>query len=318
MNQVPPPRPTGTPPGDPFAAQRLLKPTGPIDVVFDSDTYNEIDDQYALAYMLRSTEKLRVQALYAAPFTWAPRADTPRDGMEKSYQEMKHVLSLIDRRDLFPLLHRGAEHFLQSETEPAVSDAARDLARRAMAYTPDAPLYVIAIGAITNIASAILLNPDIADRIVVVWLGGNGLDWTDNHEFNLSQDIAAARVVFGSGAALVMLPCGGVVSEFAVSRQELIRRLQGKNALCDYLLQETLACLERQSDPPACAKVLWDVTAVAWLLDGAFTEDRLEHAPIPGYDRQWRFDPTRHMVRYVYKINREHLLDDLFRKLAEE
>jgi hypothetical protein len=47
----------------------LSAPKGNIDVVIDTDAYNEIDDQFAIAYLLRSTEKLNTRAIYAAPFT---------------------------------------------------------------------------------------------------------------------------------------------------------------------------------------------------------------------------------------------------------
>ena len=48
--------------------RRLRRPGGPVDAVLDTDTYNEIDDQFALSYMIRSEEKIRVRGLYAAPF----------------------------------------------------------------------------------------------------------------------------------------------------------------------------------------------------------------------------------------------------------
>ena len=70
-----------------------------------------------------------------------------------------------------------------------LSPAAEDLAKRAMDYTPEKPLYVVAIGAITNVASALLLKPEIRDCIVLVWLGGNALHWPDNREFNMYQDV---------------------------------------------------------------------------------------------------------------------------------
>ena len=61
--------------------QRLANmrcPDGPVDLVIDSDTYNEIDDQFAIAYALHAPEKIRVQALYAAPFT-NERSTSPGD-----------------------------------------------------------------------------------------------------------------------------------------------------------------------------------------------------------------------------------------------
>lgn len=48
--------------------KNLQTPDREIDVVLDTDAYNEIDDQYAIAYLLRSKPKLHTRALYAAPF----------------------------------------------------------------------------------------------------------------------------------------------------------------------------------------------------------------------------------------------------------
>lgn len=40
----------------------------PVDTVIDTDAYNEIDDQFAISYLLSHGESLRTVALYAAPF----------------------------------------------------------------------------------------------------------------------------------------------------------------------------------------------------------------------------------------------------------
>ena len=72
------------------AAQRLSMlecPKGMIDVVLDTDTYNEIDDQFAVSYALKSKEQIRLIALLATPFHNA-RSESPEDGMEKSYREI--------------------------------------------------------------------------------------------------------------------------------------------------------------------------------------------------------------------------------------
>ena len=83
------------------------------------------------------------------------------------------------------------------------------------------PLYVVAIGAITNVASALLLEPRLAERIVVVWLGGQPLQAPSNREFNLRQDPVAARTVFDSGVPLVHIPCQGVTSHLHTTVAEL-------------------------------------------------------------------------------------------------
>ncbi|MCL2662881.1 MAG: nucleoside hydrolase [Oscillospiraceae bacterium] len=296
--------------------RRLEKPKGTVDVVIDTDTFNEIDDQYALAYLIKKEKKLNLKAIYAAPF-FNEKSTGPGDGMEKSFNEINKVLSLMGRDDLKTIVFKGSDRYLPSETEPVISDAAKHLAELASAYSSEKQLYVIVIGAITSIASALLIEPDIKDKIVVIWLGGNAHDWHTNAEFNLSQDVAAARVVFGCGVPLVQLPCMGVVSAFTTGGPELEYWLRGKNDLCNYLLDSTVKQALEDGGLPTWTRVIWDVTAVAWLLDGEFMLDRLEPSPIPEYDHHYAFNKTRHPIRYVYHINRDALFEDLFRTLAE-
>ena len=295
--------------------RRLEKPKGRVDVVIDTDTYNEIDDQYALSYLIKSDEKLDLKAIYAAPF-FNEKSTGPADGMEKSYREIMNVLTLLEREDLKEHVYRGSTEYLPSETEPVISDAAKDLAERAMNYTEEHPLYVVAIAAITNVASALLLNPDIKNRIVLIWLGGNATNWPDNKEFNLYQDVAGARIVFGCGVPLVQLPCMGVVSAFTTSGPELEYHLRGKNKLCDYLVNVTTTEAAACNGGPVWTRPIWDVTADAWLLDGDFEEDCLIHSPIPEYDNRYAFDNNRHFIKYVYHIKRDKLFADLFAKLS--
>lgn len=295
--------------------RRLQRPQGSIDVVLDTDTYNEIDDQFALAYLIKNAQKLNLQAIYAAPFC-NNKADSPAEGMRKSYTEIRHILTLMEREDLLERVHAGSEGYLPDEHTPVRSDAASHLAQLAMRYTPEKPLYVVAIAAITNVASALLLKPEIRDRIVLVWLGGHALHWHDNHEFNLFQDIAAARVVLGCGAAVVLVPCMGVVDAFATTAAELRENLQGKNKLCDYLCNYTISECSQGARARCWSKPIWDVTAVGWLLDARFMQDEIIPSPIPEYDHRWGQDRRRHVIRYVYHINRDALFTDLMDKLS--
>ncbi len=301
--------------GDVEMLKRLRRPEGMADVVLDTDTYNEIDDQYALAYLIRSDDRLNLRAVYAAPFLNA-KSTSAGDGMEKSYQEILKILTLMERDDLKQIVYRGSESFLESETKAVDSEAARDLAERAMCYTTEKPLYVVAIGAITNVASALLMKPEIRDRIVVVWLGGNAASWPHTIEFNMRGDYAAARIIFGCGVPLVQLPCRGVVSEFRVSEPELEYHLRGRNRLCDYLVDNTENEANIHSGLKTWTRVIWDVTAVAWLL-GGFMEDCIMRAPMPGYDGHYVFGGDRPLMRYVYQIDRDKLAADLFEKLSK-
>lgn len=295
--------------------KRLEHPNQPIDVVMDTDTYNEIDDQFALAYLIRSPEKLNLQAVYAAPF-FNTKSIGPRDGMEKSFEEIKHILALMGEERRIDQVFQGSCTYLPDEQTPVESPAARDLVQRAMQRNPDGdPLYVAATGAITNVASALLIEPAIADRIVVVWLGGNAMGWPHASEFNLEQDVAAARVLFLSGVPVVQLPCMGVVNTFSTTGPELTYWLKGKNSLCDYLLDVTKKEAVLCDMGPCWSRVIWDVTTVAWLL-GGFTDDILAPCPVPQEDHRMSYDPVRPPIRYVYHVHRDKLFQDLFEKLC--
>ena len=292
----------------------LTCPDGMVDVVLDTDTYNEIDDQFALSYALFATEKIRLQAVYAAPFH-NERSIGPADGMERSYQEILKLFRLSGKETA---AFRGSVQYLADEKTPVLSPAVEDQCCRAMAYTPEKPLYVVAIGAITNIASALLLQPEIADRMVVIWLGGHSIHWMDNREFNCQQDVAAARVVYQSGVPLVILPCMGVVSAFTIAGPELEYWLRGKNPLCDYLADHTIEAAEEYARGRVWSRVIWDVTAVGWLMNekGNLMQDTLMPTPLPGYDHRYSFDEARPLCRYVYHINRDALFQDLFDHIA--
>lgn len=293
--------------------KKLQRPTGRIDVVMDTDTYNEIDDQFALSYLLSYGERISTKAVFAAPF-FNSHSEGPADGMEKSYEEIHHLLDLLGRDDLKPFVFKGAPKYLDDEQTPVVSPASEYLCKLAMNYTPEEPLYVVTIGAITNIASALLMEPQIADRIVVVWMGGHALHWPHTKEFNMYQDVAAARIVFGCGVPLVQIPGMGVSSAFTISEAELEKWLRGKNKLCDYLVQHTVDEVTYAVGKP-WTRVIWDVVAVAWLT-GDFTGSRIIPSPIPEYDNHYGINPERHPMCYVYHVDRDALAADLFARLS--
>ena len=300
--------------------KNLSVPEGKIDVVLDTDAYNEIDDQFAIGYMLRNTQKFNIKGICAAPFLNG-KSTCASDGMEKSYNEIRKLLSLAEMSSLENSVFKGSEEFLKDEKTAVRSEAADFIAALADDYSPEKPLYIVAIGAITNVASALLKNPKMTENCVVVWLGGHGVHMPlAASEFNMKQDIAAARVVFGCGIPLVQLPCGGVVDHFLTSKYELEHWLKGKNALCDYLYNNTIQEADSYAAGKPWTRVIWDVTAVAWLLNenSKFMAERLIPSPIPEYDGHYAFDSNRHLIKYVYNINRDSLFEDLFNKLGEK
>lgn len=289
----------------------LLAPRqGKLRVVLDTDTYNEIDDQYALVQLILSPERINLEAIYAAPF-YNDRSSGPGEGMELSYNE---ILELLKRLGVNAegLVHRGVTDYVGFEKVAREAAAVDDLIARARSASPADPLYVVAIGAISNVASALLKAPDIIDRTVVVWLGGHAFEWPHQVEFNLKQDVGGVQVLFDSGVPLVLVPCMGVTSHLHSTVPEIEKFVEPCGEIGKFL---SMRFKEYSDNHVGWAKEIWDMAAVAWLLDDSWTPSVLAHTPIMTDNITYSEDRGRHLLRYVTYVDRNPILQDFFAKL---
>lgn len=284
---------------------------GRIPVVIDSDAYNEIDDQMAIAWALLHPERIDLQAIYAAPFTnhfFGENSshiyvDDPAVGMQLSYEEILRVFDRLPTKKKLPKVFSGATHYLKDCTEPERSPAVIDLIQRARASSQT--LHILAIGAPTNIACALLLAPDIIEKIHIIWLGGNSYDWRDNKEFNLMQDITASRVLFDSGAVLTQIPCFGVTNCMATSVPELQHYFSNTSRIGNYFAELAPRC-------PwigfGSRKVIWDIVTVGYILSRDWFTCQFVPSPLINDNLNWSFDNRRHLIEVVKFIERDSLL----------
>ena len=355
-------------------ASALRFPTDEVvDIVIDTDAYNEVDDQFAIAWALRSTERLHVEAVYAAPFcsmaimkmmptpppgqerpkmtaeSLGPTvhfAATPAEGMEKSYQEILHLFELMGISS-DGMVYRGSKTYIEENGgQPVDSEAARDLIRRAMERPEGKRLYVLAIGAITNVASALMMEPSIADKITVVWLGGQPPYFKNGVEFNLMQDVPAAQHLLNCGVPLVLIPCLGVASHLTLTLPELDTLLIGKSDIGTYLGKivrdavnpspQAIAMADLfgydcgMNDIPmetkmkymtkasAWSRIIWDISTVAFVMSPNWTISSLQPSPILNDDMTWSHDPSRHPIRLCCYVKRDSVFGDLLMKLKDK
>lgn len=342
-------------------------------VVIDTDAANEIDDPYALAWALLAPERLDVQAVYAAPYSFAHRWHemqraaaaravpqqasafdralaqqhgakldrlarrgltleairdwpvfcTPGVGMQRSFDEIVRVFERL-RLPHAGRVFRGSERYLASADEPVMSEAVEHLIALARATAEDGtPLYVVAIGAVTNVASALIAAPDIARRIVVVWTSGYPTHAPHiNFSLNMEQDMAASRVVFGGGVPLVYLPGFHVGAQLRLSLPEVERHVQPCGAIGAYLhhlyTHNPLADLAGIDDvqAPGFSWVIWDLICIAWLLDPGWVPSELVATPGLSDERRWVARPASPPMREAHAVARDAVFGDFFATLA--
>ena len=277
-------------------------------LVIDTDAFNEIDDQFAIAYALSCPKTFDVRAILAAPF-FNEKSTSPEDGMEKSLLEIRRMLAILDSD---APAFSGARNYLPDGGQPADSAAAEALIRLARAMPDGEKLTVAAIAAATNVASALIMAPEIAKKIRVLWLGAHARHWHVQDEFNLRQDRAAAQALFLSGAEIVWFPCAGVVSHLSLTIWEAERWLMGRSALGGALIQLLRGA---GANGPGQSRVIWDIAPIAYLRDPSCARAVETDAPdVFGT----RINPAAggRRVLCVEEIDRDRVFYDFFRAVS--
>ena len=300
-------------------------------VVIDTDAANEIDDQFVLAWALGVPDRIDLQAVYAAPFSFAHRraaqphrtfADLrpfapPAEGMQRSHEEILRVFghcgTPADGR-----VFAGSAGYLPGPGQPLDSDAARDLVARARATPEGERLYVLALGCPTNVAAALLLDPAIAERIVVVWTSAYPSHAPHaNRSFNLEQDLPATHHLLDSGVPLVYLPGFHIGAQLRLSLPEMEQWVRGRGAIGDYLhhlfTHNPLWELQGVDTFRAHSWVIWDAICLAWLLDPSLVPTFWARTPRLGNDLQWLpGGPARAWMREGYAVRRDAVFAAMF------
>lgn len=282
-------------------------------VIVSSDVRNEADDQFAVAHHLL-TPIFDVRAVVAAHYE--SKAPGSRATMEKSYQELLKLMEASGIDDV-PAL-RGCDAPLTGETDAPECEGVDYIVREAL-REDSRPLYIAAQGALTDVAAALNRCPEIAEKITVIWIGGQGYP-NGGPEFNLSQDVLAARVVFASKAAVWQLPVG-VYGTVEITMAELACKVRPCGTMGRYLYEEMEDYNLDNGEPWELRRGenwnLGDSPAIAALLQcewrGNFHQ---EHAPYIRDDMTYQPDPNGKLIRVYDYVDVRMLLEDFFAKLA--
>lgn len=288
-------------------------------LIIHTDCKNEADDQYALVHQLL-TPKLIVPGIIAGHFEVGQDRYTPGTTAVESFHEIEKVLELMgcyyDYKDKIVL---GASSPLPDETTPIPSDGVNYIIEEALKDDPR-PLYIGLQGAITDLASAILLNPEICQKMTAIWIGG-GVYPKGGFEFNLMQDIHAANVVFSSTMPLWQVPMN-VYKQFAVTLAELQLKVQPFGQIGNYLFDQMAAFnLLRADDahwPHGETWGLGDQGVIAALLDELEKTDGFDMTPAPAVDSktmEYQERPENRAIRVYHTLNVRQTLEDFFAKL---
>ena len=345
----------------------LSLPKGTNRMILDTDTANEIDDQFALAWTLLSKDKIDLVGVTAEPYSFQHHRDdllktenllrdnkknfekndlklieeyqgwvegllsndikpselyfdTPEEGVEKSYKEILNIFSIMNENPNNKVF-RGSPGYLESYNTPIKSDSSEFIINEAL-KNDDKPLYISAIGCLTNIASAMLIEPKIISNIVIVWTSGFPSRSLQNNtpSLNLVQDKLASQLLFDCGVANVYLPGYHIGAQLTLSLPDMDKWVKDKGAIGNYLYYlYTNNPIHKQRgiiDQTWRSWVIWDMINIAWMINPDWVPTSILESPVLDDNLYWQNPGNRHIMREAYSVNRDAIFYDFFKKIS--
>ena len=275
-----------------------------IPVIFDTDANNEVDDQFALAYLLFSGDHFKVEGV-TVNATSTPESIMDVSDVKDHYDEAKRVMqlcgNLFDKIPLKTGAQGSFEEIKNSIGQPQFDghEAVDFIIEQAMKKR-NKKLVLLPVGKLTNIALALMKEPAIAEKVRIVWLGSN---YPNPGEHNQDWDIESMNYILDVDVPFEMVTVrGGKPSGTAavmVSRDQISHRMPGKgpkiktpvtgrhggqfNNFGDYAVN-LFEQYGMWGNPPG--RALFDMAAVSVVKNPGFAENK--EIPAPVYvDEKW-------------------------------
>lgn len=280
-----------------------------IRVIINTDAKNEVDDQFAIVQALL-TPSFDLKGLIPAHFG----CEKSDHSMLDSRGEIEYLLSMMHLPA--PVrVENGAPHALVDETTAVPSLGAELIISEALSDDPR-PLYVAFLGPLTDMASALLMEPAIAERnVTVIWIGGR--DWPGGGwEYNLQNDVNAANVVFSSGVNVWQVP-RNVYRMLPVTHAELKERVWPQGRLGRYLAENVWTFNNEDVKRPVEFRILGDSPAVGLMLFDDCGAYDLRPAPRISPDMTYDHSAGGHPIRVYRTMDARFILEDLYAKLHQ-
>lgn len=289
-----------------------------IRMIVHTDCKNEADDQYALAHHLM-TPKFDVRGIIAGHFEAGNQGRYPvHKTAEASYEEIMKILELMHVKEEYSV-YMGALEAISDEETAIDSPGARFIIEEAM-REDSRPLYIGMQGAITDLACAILMKPEICNRMTAIWIGGRDYP-KGGDEFNLNQDRNAANVVFKSKMPLWQIPMSAY-KQMAVTLTELQVKVKPYGRIGQYLFQQMVEFNDTHKEnliwPHGEVWGLGDQGTIGVLLEENEKFDNYTWMKAPLIDlRTMEYIPceTNREIRVYHTLNDRLTLEDFFCKL---
>jgi inosine-uridine preferring nucleoside hydrolase len=209
-------------------------PAGPRSrVIISNDLGADPDGLFAFVHQVLSTSAEIPLVVGAHALLPSDPFDTGAHEADDAYRMATTMLTLMGKSRSIPA-YAGANTGLPDARTPVVTDAARAIVAEAMRTDTTLPLYLTAGGSLTDFASAYLMEPAIAGKATLIWIGGSPYP-AGGGEYNLNADLIAAQVLFNDSTIPIWQVPNDVYSMCMVSDAELQQHVRPYGAIGTFL-----------------------------------------------------------------------------------
>lgn len=301
-------------------------------VIIDNDFSGDPDDLYQLVHHLLSPS-VDIRLVVASHLREGDPFDPSPVTAENARAVVEHVFSQMGLEST-EVIRTGANQALVDASTPQHSAATQAIIAEAMRDDTTTPLFYVAGGGLTDLASAYLIEPRIAERMTLVWIGGaehEGLAVPPPNampiEYNLLIDVVAGQVLFNDSPITIWQVARDVYRQCLVSDAELRLRVAATGPLGRYLYDEVaqvVGMVGRHLGGAAETYALGDsplvlLTALQSLFEPASSSSQYEERPTPAIADDGSYGPVpgaRPMHIYTWVDNRL-MFEDFYLKLDE-
>ena len=270
-------------------------------VIIDADTANEVDDLYAIVAALIAPE-LKVSALNATH--WQTSHWATANSMEDSHRLNQVLLGYMNMN--IPSKRGGLARMFDWGDQAQHSAAAYEIIKQAHALAEGEKLHVIALGALTNVASALWIDPSIEAKLKVFWLG-TSYDFERGalatQDFNAIMDIQAAHNMLKSTVEMTIIPVN-VAAAMRFDFLQTEKRLNGPHPIEAVLVDRW----RQHMDGSKSHRVIWDLALIyAIIYPELATFESIRTSPDYGNRR----------ITYIRDIKAQEMRERFFKQLAD-
>ena len=295
-------------------------------VIVDNDFSGDPDGLYQLTHLLLSPS-VDTRGIIGSHLSVKDFIDPSEKQAENATTKVKEVLKLLKLQDSIPVF-TGSNVAMTKDSVPVKSEAVNFIIKEAMRTDTKLPLYLVCGAGLTEVASALLTNPSIANKFTLIWIGGP--EYPDlssppprasKIEYNLNIDIAAAKVIFNKSSVSLWQVPRDAYRQAIVPFSQLYLNVKSKGEIGNYLF-EALNKLMKKLGKIGETYILGDsplvlLTALQTYFepDPASSSYQIKMAPLINNQGQYEPNSSGRMIRVYTKLDINLMMNDFYAKL---